>query len=89
MSAEKFSASMDDELLEQARSAAEADGVTFSSWLADAAAHRLRLRDLRNTVDNWEAKHGAITAEELDAVERKIAKARGIKSRRTPRAKAS
>lgn len=87
MAAEKYSASMDDELLGQARRAAEREGVSLSSWLARAAAHQIRLRALEETVEEWEAEHGAITAEELDAVERKIASARRTTTRRAaPRA---
>jgi short-subunit dehydrogenase len=43
MAAEKFSASMDDVLLAQARADADAEGLTLSSWLAHAAADRLIL----------------------------------------------
>lgn len=86
MAAEKYSASMDDELLEQARAAAEREGVSLSSWLAGAAAHQLRLRALEEMIEEWEAQHGAITAEELEAVERKIGAARrATSSRSTPR----
>ncbi len=76
MAAEKYSASMDDVLLADARADAEAEGLTLSSWLADAAADRLRLKDLHHLVDEWEAEHGAISVAELDAVEDKVAAAR-------------
>jgi hypothetical protein len=76
MAAEKYSASMDDALLGDARAAAEAEGLTLSSWLADAAADRLRLRALRHLVDEWEVEHGAISSAELDALEDKVADAR-------------
>lgn len=67
VAAEKFSASMDDVLLADAR--AEAQGMTLSSWLAVAAADRLRLAALRRLVDEYEAQHGAISGAELDALE--------------------
>jgi hypothetical protein len=54
MPAEKFSASMEDALLADARADAEAEGLTFSGWLADAAADRLRLKELRKLVSDWE-----------------------------------
>lgn len=76
MAAEKYSASMDDVLLADARAEAEAEGLTLSSWLADAAAHRLRLKGLHHLVDAWEAEHGAISVAELDALEDKVADAR-------------
>jgi hypothetical protein len=86
MSAEKYSASMDDALLAEARAAAEAHGTTLSSWLAEAAADRLRLTALRELVDEWEAEHGAITTSELDALDRRVADAR---RRATQRARAA
>jgi hypothetical protein len=76
MAAEKYSASMDDVLLGDARADAEAEGVTLSSWLAEAAADRLRLKALHHLVDEWEAEHGAISVAELDALEDKVAEAR-------------
>jgi hypothetical protein len=75
MTAEKYSASMDDALLADARADAEAEGLTLSSWLADAAADRLRLKALRQLVNEWEAEHGAISVSELEALEHKVAKA--------------
>lgn len=76
MAAEKYSASMDDVLLADARAEAEAAGLTLSSWLAGAAADRLRLKALHHLVDEWEAEHGAISVAELDALEDKVAEAR-------------
>ena len=76
MAAEKYSASMDDVLLVRVRTDAEAEGLTLSSWLADAAADRLRLKALHRLVDDWEAEHGAISAAELNALEEKVAEAR-------------
>lgn len=76
MTARKYSASMDDALLADIRAEAEAEGLTLSSWLANAAADRLRLKALRQLVDEWEAEHGTITTTELDALEEKVAAAR-------------
>ncbi|MBV9315562.1 MAG: hypothetical protein JO100_17935 [Pseudonocardia sp.] len=80
---------MDDALLADARAAAQAEGLTLSSWLADAAADRLRLKALRELVDEWEAEHGAITMAEREAVERKVAQARHVALRRLARARAA
>ncbi|TFV56259.1 hypothetical protein E4P41_16010 [Geodermatophilus sp. DF01-2] len=85
MAAEKFSASMDDALLADARADAEAEGLTLSSWLADAAADRLRLKALRQLVNDWEAEHGAISTAELDALENKVAAARRTAATRRSR----
>lgn len=76
MAAKKYSASMDDALLADARADADAEGLTLSSWLADAAADRLRLKALRHLVNEWEAEHGAVNAAELEDLEAKVAAAR-------------
>lgn len=89
MAAEKFSASMDDALLADARADAEAEGLTLSSWLADAAADRLRIKALRQMVNDWEAEHGAISTAELDALENKVAAARRTAVRRLSRSQVS
>lgn len=73
---------MDDSLLADARADAESEGLSLSSWLADATADRLRLKALRRLVDDWEAEHGAINASEIDAVEDKLAQARRSATRR-------
>jgi hypothetical protein len=86
MAAEKYSASMDDALLASARADAETQGMTLSSWLADAAADRLRLKALHHLVDEWEAEHGAISVAELDALEKKVAEARRRAKERRSRA---
>lgn len=80
---------MDDALLADARADAEAEGLTLSSWLADAAADRLRLKALRQLVDDWEAEHGAISTAELDALENKVAAARRTAAMRLSRPQAS
>lgn len=76
MAAEKYSASMDDALLTDARADAESNGVTLSNWLAEAAADRLRLAALRELVDEWESEHGTITGTELGDLDNGIRAAR-------------
>lgn len=66
VAAEKYSASMDHELLEDVRAVAEAEGVTLSAWLAQAARDRVALLGLARLVDDWEAEHGAITDAEME-----------------------
>jgi len=46
------------------RSAA-AEGNTFSGWLADLAARRVRLDAGRRGIADWEREHGPLSAEEL------------------------
>lgn len=46
------------------RAAAESD-TTFSAWLAETAARRLRLDAGRRAIAEWEQQQGPLTAEEL------------------------
>jgi hypothetical protein len=45
--------------------AAEAEGVTVSAWIGRAAEDRLAINDGLALVAEWEAEHGAFTADEL------------------------
>ena len=40
-------------------------GMTFSGWLAETAAHRLRMAAGRRAIAAWEREHGALSAYEL------------------------
>lgn len=60
-----MSISMDPELGDEVRAAAERAGLSTSAWLAEAAAARLRKQALSELLSRWQAKHGKITAEEL------------------------
>ena len=64
MSVIKRSVSLDDYVAEQVEAAADADGVSFSSWLSSAAEHRLLLREGLSGIRDWEADAGQLTAEE-------------------------
>jgi len=48
------------------REAAAREGTSVSSWVTEAAARRLRNELLGAALDEWEAKNGDITEEELD-----------------------
>ena len=75
------------ELAEAIDKAAADDGTTFSAWLADTAAHRLRLEAGRRGLAAWETEHGPLTPEELaDGLARARAALgrRGSRSRRRP-----
>ncbi|MGQ0464199.1 MAG: hypothetical protein ACT4QG_02645 [Sporichthyaceae bacterium] len=61
----KRSVSLPAELADAIERAAEESGTTFSGWLAQTAAHRLRLEAGRRGLAEWEAEHGPLTAEEL------------------------
>ena len=67
----KRSISLPPDLDEAIEGAAQAEGTTVSAWIAEAAAHRLRLDAGRSAIAEWEADHGALTGEELaDVLER-------------------
>lgn len=61
----KRSVSLPPELAQAIDRAAAQDGTTFSAWLADTAAHRLRLEAGRHAIAEWEREHGPLTSEEL------------------------
>ena len=62
---DKRSVSLPPELAEAIDQAAAQDGTTFSAWLADTAAHRLRLDAGRRGIAEWEHEHGPLTPDEL------------------------
>ena len=47
-------------------------GSPLSSWLAEAAASKLRAEALAEFLDGWEAEHGVLTVEELARAEREL-----------------
>lgn len=66
---QKRSVSLPPELAEAIDQAAAEQQVSFSGWLAETAADRLRLDAGRRAVAEWEAEHGAFTEEELAEAE--------------------
>jgi hypothetical protein len=56
--------------------AAESEGMSVSAWMTAAAGRALRVRDGLLAVAEWEAEHGALTAEELAQARRRLAKRR-------------
>ena len=72
MKVDKLSISFDPELGDAVRSAAAQAGKPVSSWLAEAAASKLRADALAEFLDGWEAQHGVLTAEELATAEREL-----------------
>lgn len=72
MKVDKMSVSFDPELGDAIRAAAAHRGQPLSSWLAEAAASKLRAEALTAYLDAWEAEHGALTDEELAAAEREL-----------------
>ncbi len=72
MKVDKLSISFDPELGDAVRSAAAQAGKPLSSWLAEAAASRLRAEALEKFLAGWEAEHGVLTAEEIARAEREL-----------------
>src|ERR1700733_6195098 len=61
---EKRSISLPAELARAVEEAARAEGTTFSAWLAQTAAHRLKLEAGRQALAEWERENGPLTEAE-------------------------
>lgn len=72
MKVDKLSISLDPDLGDAVRGAARHKGSSLSAWLADAAAAKLRAEALAEYLDEWEAEHGQLTADELAAAAGKL-----------------
>ena len=72
MKVDKMSISLDAELGDAVREAAQRSGQGLSSWLAEAAAAKLRAEALAEFLDAWEAEHGSLTVEELRRAEERL-----------------
>ena len=68
----KLAITVDPDVHAQVVAAAAADGVSVSAWMTSAARRALRLRDGLTAVAEWEAEHGTLTREELDAARRRV-----------------
>ena len=82
---QKRSISLPPELADAIDAAAAADGTTVSAWIAETAAHRLRLDAGRQGIAEWERKHGNLTPDELTEG---LARARSM-LRRNPAARSA
>jgi hypothetical protein len=71
---EKRSVSLPPEVAAAVDAAASAEGTTMSAWLADAALRRLRVDRGLRAMAEWEAEHGAFTAEELAEADEVVAR---------------
>jgi hypothetical protein len=74
---DKLSISFEPELGDAVRSAAAQAGKPVSSWLAEAAASKLRAEALAEFLADWQAEQGALTAEEIGQAERELGLAAG------------
>jgi hypothetical protein len=75
MATKKVTITLPEELVEALSAAAYEDGVALSRLVADAAKGELRRRAGRRLVADWQAEHGAFTAEELASARAEMAAA--------------
>jgi predicted HicB family RNase H-like nuclease len=74
MSVRKISVALDEGTAKAASEAAARNGVSLSSWLNQAADRALRVEEGLRAVQAWEAENGPLTAAELAAADRFLAK---------------
>jgi hypothetical protein len=72
MKVDKLSVSFEPDLGDAVRAAAAQAGKPVSSWLAEAAASKLRAEALAGFIASWEAGHGMLTAGEIARAEREL-----------------
>jgi hypothetical protein len=72
MKVDKLSISFEPELGDAVRAAAAQAGKPVSSWLAEAAASKLRADALTEFLAGWETEHGVLTAEEIARAEAEL-----------------
>ncbi len=77
MKVDKLSVSFEPGLGDAVRAAAAQAGKPVSSWLAEAAASKLRAEALAEFLSGWEAEHGALTAGEVARAEQELGLAAG------------
>jgi hypothetical protein len=74
---DKLSVSFEPDLGDAVRSAAAEAGKPVSTWLAEAAASKLRAEALAAFLADWEESHGALTVQEVARAERALGLASG------------
>src|SRR5690349_8846159 len=75
MATRKVTITLSEELIEALGAAAREDHVPLSRLVASAAESELRRRAGRRLIAEWQAEHGAFTAEELAAARAEMAAA--------------
>ena len=69
MKVDKMSISIDPNLGDEVREAAQHSGKNLSSWMSEAASAKLRSEALRRFLEDWEDQHGPLTIKELRKAE--------------------
>jgi len=64
---QKRSISLPPDLARAVDDAARTEGTTFSAWLAQTAAHRLKLEAGRQAIAEWELENDPLAPEELSS----------------------
>lgn len=72
MTVKKLSIALDGEVAAAAGRAAARSGKSLSAWLNDAAENALAIERGLEAVREWEAEHGAFTADELAEADRML-----------------
>ena len=73
MKVAKLSISFDSKLGKEVRGAARKARAPLSTWLAQAAAAKLRADALGRFLDDWEQQHGKLGQEELAQASEELA----------------
>ncbi len=81
---EKRSVSLPPRLARAIAQAALRGETSFSGWIAETAAHRLRLESGREGIAEWERQNGPLTPAELAEGLARARRALGRTSRRSP-----
>ena len=83
MGVKKLSIALDERVAEAAAASAERHGLSLSAWLNRAAQSALAVEGGLAAVAEWEAEHGAFTAEEIAAADAVLdAARRAVRPRR-------
>ena len=65
MGVKKLSIALDERVADAAAASAERHGLSLSAWLNRVAQNALAVEEGLVAVAEWEAEHGAFTAEEI------------------------
>lgn len=74
----KLSVALDEHVANAAAASAERQGLSLSAWLNRAAEDALAIEDGLAGVAEWEAEHGALTADELAAADAALGSGRRV-----------
>lgn len=89
----KITITLPEETLASLRSSAAKAGLPLSTYLAEVTAHHARIQDGLAEQRQWEAEHEPFTQDEIDEVDRRLARldalARGDGDVAPPEARAS